>query len=96
MEPTFRQVVVDIPCDVQQVDESGYPWAFLDEARDPSKIVPGAIVVSGDPDEPLMARVVDVSPIGAGVRVRLQILPGDSTWPLQTSMDFRGDDPGLR
>lgn len=73
----LHRVQVDIPCDVQQIDESGYPWAFLDEARDPSLIVEGAIVVSGDPDDPVVARVVDVTPIASGVRVRLEILPGE-------------------
>jgi hypothetical protein len=70
-------VQVDIPCDVQQIDESGHPWAFLDEARDPSRIVPGAIVVSGDEEDPVVARVVEVAPIASGVRVRLEVLPGE-------------------
>lgn len=70
-------VQVDIPCDVQQIDESGHPWAFLDEARDPSCIVPGAIVVSGDEEDPVFAHVVEVAPIGSGVRVRLEMLPGE-------------------
>ena len=42
MDPS--RVKIDIPCDVQQVDETGHVWAFLHEARDPSRIVPGSIV----------------------------------------------------
>jgi hypothetical protein len=67
-----NRVQVDIPCDVQQRDGSGHPWAFLDEARDPSRIVPGAIVVSGDEEDPVVARVLEVTPIANGVRVRLK------------------------
>ncbi len=44
---TNEHTEIDIPCDVQQEDETGYVWAFVDEARDPSRIVEGAIVVSG-------------------------------------------------
>lgn len=72
-----QRVQLDIPCDVQQRDESGYPWAYLDEARAPEQIVPGAIVVSGDPDEPVVARVVEITKLGSGMCVRLQILPGE-------------------
>ncbi len=31
-------VTIDIPCDVQQVDGTGFVWMFLDEARDPARI----------------------------------------------------------
>lgn len=70
-------VVVDIPCDVQQEDETGYVWAFLDEARDPSRIVEGAIVVSGDELDPVFARVVSLTARPGGTKVHLEILPGD-------------------
>lgn len=53
-------IEVDIPCDVLQEDETGYVWAFLDEARDPSRIAEGAIVVSGDEVDPVFARVVSL------------------------------------
>jgi hypothetical protein len=51
---------VDIPCDVQQDDETGHVWAFLDEVGDPSRIVAGAIVVSGDDVDPVLARIVSL------------------------------------
>lgn len=70
-------IVLDIPCDVQQIDETGYPWTLLDEAADPARITQDAIVVSGDEEDPVLARVVDVRPRGGGVQVHLQILPGD-------------------
>jgi len=70
-------VEVDIPCDVQQEDETGHVWAFLDEARDPSRIAEGAIVVSGDEVDPVFARVVSLTARPGGTKVHLEILPGD-------------------
>jgi len=68
---------VDIPCDVQQVDETGMPWALLFEARHPALIVPGAIVIAGDDSGPVVARVADVvGPPGHQV-AHLQLLPED-------------------
>ena len=67
---------IDIPCDVQQIDATGYVWTLLDEARDPSVIAPEAIVISADEDEPVVARVVDLVPRGARTLVHLEILPG--------------------
>jgi hypothetical protein len=71
------QVEVDIPCDPTQIDHTGHPWAFLDEARDPSKIVEGAIVVTGDAEDPVLARVLSLTERPTGVKVHLEILPGD-------------------
>ncbi len=67
--------MVDITCDVQQIDETGYVWTFLDEARDPSVITVGAIVVAGDDEEPVFARVVDMIDTEGGRRVHLDVLP---------------------
>lgn len=72
-----RIIEVDIPCDVQQEDETGYVWAFLDEAHDPSRIIEGAIVVSGDDVDPVLARVVSLTSRPGGTKVHLEILPGD-------------------
>ena len=43
---------VDIPTDLNSEDETGYVWTFLDEAEDPSVIVPGEVVVAGSPLTP--------------------------------------------
>lgn len=72
-------VEVDIPCDVQQVDDTGFVWAFLDEARDPARIATGAIVVTGDEDDPVLARVVSLTERPSGTKVHLDLLPGDPT-----------------
>lgn len=70
-------VLVDIPCDVQQIDETGYVWTFLEDARDPSLITEGAIVITADEVDPVVARVVSLAPEANGTIVRLEILPGE-------------------
>lgn len=67
--------MVDITCDVQQIDETGYVWTFLDEASDPSVVTVGAIVVAGDDDEPVFARVVDIVGDEVDRKVHLDVPP---------------------
>jgi len=69
-------VTVDITADLNDEDETGFIWTFLDEARDPSLISAGAIVVAGDADAPAVAEVVDVVDKPAGKIVHLRLLPG--------------------
>lgn len=72
-----RTVRIDIPCDVHQVDATGFVWTFLNHARDPAVVTPGAIVISADEEDPVLARVVNVVPEASGTIVHLDILPGD-------------------
>jgi hypothetical protein len=67
---------IDIPADLNDEDETGLVWTFLDEAADPGLIVPGAIVVVGDEHAPAVAEVVDIVAKPAGPVVHLRILPG--------------------
>jgi hypothetical protein len=53
-------VVVTLPADVQQIDQTGYVWAFLDAAEEPDRVQVGALIVAGDAEEPFLARVVDI------------------------------------
>jgi hypothetical protein len=69
-------ISVDITCDLNDEDETGLPWAFVDEAADASLIYPGAIVVAGDSDDPAVAEVVDVVDKPAGAVAHLKLLPG--------------------
>lgn len=69
-------ITVDVPADLNAEDQTGYVWAFLDEARDPSVVVPGALVIAGDSDAPAVAVVVDLAPHPSGTIVHLDILPG--------------------
>ncbi|MGQ0466381.1 MAG: hypothetical protein ACT4QG_13790 [Sporichthyaceae bacterium] len=70
-------IIVDIAADLNDEDETGFVWTFLDEARDPSVVVPGAIIVAGDADAPAVVEVVDIVSKSAGQVVHLRILPGD-------------------
>jgi len=53
-------VRLTLPADANQVDETGYVWAFLSDAAEPERIRPGAVIVAADTDEPFMARVIGV------------------------------------
>jgi hypothetical protein len=67
---------VDMTADLNDEDQTGYLWTFLDEARDPSQITPGALVVAGDDDAAAVCQVVDLVPAGDGTVVHLRLLPG--------------------
>jgi precorrin-3B methylase len=69
-------ITVDIRADLNAEDQTGYVWAFLDEARDPSLITPGALVVAGDEDAFAVAAVVDLVEHPNGTVVHLDVLPG--------------------
>jgi hypothetical protein len=62
--------------DLNAEDQTGYVWAFLDEARDPSLVTPGALVVAGDEEAPAVAVVVDLVEHTNGTIVHLDVLPG--------------------
>jgi hypothetical protein len=67
---------VDITADLNDEDETGYVWTFLDEARDPAQINPGALIVAGDEEAAAVCQVVDLVPAGDGTIVHLKLLPG--------------------
>jgi hypothetical protein len=67
---------VDITADLNDEDETGYVWTFLDEARDPTQIKPGTLVVAGDEDAAAICQVIDLTPAGDGTIVHLKLLPG--------------------
>lgn len=68
---------VDITCDLMDEDESGYVWTFLREARDPSAIVPGAVLIAGDDETSAVAEVVELVDRPGGTIVRLIITSAD-------------------
>ncbi len=53
-------VRISLPADVNQVDDTGYVWAFADTAAERDRIHPDALIVAGDEVEPFLARVVDI------------------------------------
>ena len=70
---------VDITADLNEEDETGLVWTFLDEARDRSVITPGAFVAVGTPASPAIAEVVNLIDKLAGAVVHLRVLPGDAS-----------------
>ena len=56
-EPTPN---VDLVVDLNSEDESGLPWTFLDEARDPTLIREGAWLVVGEGTTRAVAQVVEI------------------------------------
>lgn len=66
----------DIAADLNDEDETGHIWTFLDEARDPAQITPGALVAAGDEDTAAVCQVIDLAPAGNGTIVHLRLLPG--------------------
>ena len=55
---------------------ASYVWTFLDEARDPAQIHPGALVVAGDEEAAAVCQVIDLVPASDGMIVHLRLLPG--------------------
>lgn len=51
---------VDLPVDLNTIDDSGLPWAFLDDADDQSAIVLGRFIVVGSGQALAVAQVVDI------------------------------------
>ena len=51
---------VDLLVDLNTMDETGLPWAFLKRAADPARIVPGAHILVGAGTVRAVATVVDV------------------------------------
>ena len=70
-------VEVDIPCDPTQIDDLGHPWAFLDKAKHLVRVEAVAIVVTGDDEDPVFARVLSLIERPVGTTVRLEMLPGE-------------------
>lgn len=51
---------IDLVVDLNTMDDSGLPWAFLDTATDPSRIVPGRQIIVGSGEVRAVATVVDI------------------------------------
>jgi hypothetical protein len=63
---------VDLVVDLNSEDDSGLPWTFLDEARDPALIREGVWIVVGEGSVRAVAQVVEID----GEIVRVRPLPG--------------------
>jgi hypothetical protein len=55
-----ESIRLDLPVDLNTIEESGLPWAFLDDASDSSVVVPGRFLIVGSGLARAVAQVVDV------------------------------------
>ncbi len=55
---------IDLFVDLNTEDETGLPWTYLDQAPDPSIIVPGRLIVVGAGSARAIAEVIDVATDG--------------------------------
>jgi hypothetical protein len=55
---------VEIAADLNDEDHTVYLWTFLDEARNPAQVIPGALVAAGDEDAAAVCQVIDLVPAG--------------------------------
>jgi hypothetical protein len=53
-------VKIDLFVDLNTEDETGLPWSYLDQATDPSVVVPGRVIVVGSGAAVAVAQVIDV------------------------------------
>jgi hypothetical protein len=54
------QIELDLIVDLNTMDDTGLPWAFLDDAVHPTRLVPGAYVIVGSGEVRAVAQVIDV------------------------------------
>jgi hypothetical protein len=67
---------VDLEADFSNEDETGYIWVFLDEAREPERLVPGAVLTLREGEDMAMGQVIDLVPAADGTVVHIELLPG--------------------
>lgn len=51
---------VDLPVDLNSEDDTGLPWASLDEAGDSARIIEGAWILVGSGQALAVAQVADI------------------------------------
>jgi hypothetical protein len=53
-------IQLDLVVDLNTMDDTGLPWAFLDDAVHPTRLVPGAYIIVGSGEVRAVAQVIDV------------------------------------
>lgn len=61
---------IELPVDLNTIDETGLPWAFLDDAPDPAIITPGRYLLVGTGAARAVAQVIDIDIDDGIVHVR--------------------------
>jgi hypothetical protein len=64
---------IDLVADLNAQDDDGYGWSLLTEARDPSRVIVGRMLLAGNAQAVAVVRVVAVDDDG---QVHFVILPG--------------------
>ena len=64
---------IDLVADLNAEDDDGLGWSVLQDARDPSRVRPGAMLVAGNRHAEAVVRVVAVDEDG---QVHFAVLPG--------------------
>lgn len=64
---------IEFEADLNAQDDEGLGWSTLADARDPSRVVPGAMLLAGNRVAQAVVRVVTVDDDG---QVHFVILPG--------------------
>lgn len=64
---------IDLRADLNAQDDDGNGWSLMRDARDASRIVPGAMVLAGNEQARAVVRVLQVDDDG---QVHFTILPG--------------------
>ena len=64
---------IDLIADLNAEDDEGLGWSVLSDARDPSCVRPGAMLVAGNRHAAAVVRVVAVD---EGGQVHFTVLPG--------------------
>lgn len=64
---------IDLIADLNSEDDDGLGWSVLGDARDPSRVRPGAMLVAGNRQAMAVVRVISVDEDG---QVHFAILPG--------------------
>lgn len=64
---------IDLIADLNAEDDDGFGWSTLSDAREPERVVPGAMLLAGNESGTAVVRVVAVDDDG---QVHFTILPG--------------------
>ena len=64
---------IDLVADLNAEDDEGLGWSVLSDARDPSRVRPGAMLVAGNHQAKAVVRIVAVDEDG---QVHFTVLPG--------------------
>jgi hypothetical protein len=73
LEEMMMDPQIDLAADLNAEDDGGLGWSTLADARDPSRIRPGTMLVAGNRQAQAVVRVVAVDDDG---QVHFTILPG--------------------